>query len=214
MKTVDARTLNWNRHGGLLPAIVQHWRSGEVLMLGWMSPQSLELTQRTARVTFWSRSKRRLWMKGETSGHVLETKAIHGDCDADAVLITAKPRGPTCHLGARSCFGDDSAPPLAFLDGLDALIAQRHAARPAGSYVAGLFDAGVQRIAQKLGEEGVETALAAVSQDDDALLDEAADLLFHLLVLLRARGLSLQDAAARLARRRAQSEDSPFRGGE
>lgn len=201
MKTVEVQTLDWSKHGGLLQAVVQHWRSGEVLMLGWMNPQALELTQRTGRVTFWSRSKRRLWMKGETSGHVLETKAIHADCDADALLIAAQPRGPTCHLGTRSCFGDDALLPLAFLSELDALIARRQAERPAGSYVTGLFDAGVQRMAQKVGEEGVEAVLAAVSQDDGLLLDEAADLLFHLLVLLRARGLSLNDVARVLRQR-------------
>lgn len=201
MNDIDAGTLDWGRSDGLLPAIVQHWRSGEVLMLGWMNCQALAQTQASDRVTFWSRSKRRLWMKGESSGHVLEVKSIRADCDADTLLIAAEPRGPTCHLGTASCFGDDAGPPLAFLAQLDALIAQRCAERPLGSYTARLLEGGLRRIAQKVGEEGVETALAAVAQDDSALLDEAADLLFHLMVLLQARGLSLDEVAARLCER-------------
>lgn len=201
MNTFDANALDWAKGGGLLPAIAQHWQSGEVLMLGYMNAEALAQTQASGRVVFFSRSKQRLWTKGESSGHVLELKSIRADCDADTLLIAAAPQGPTCHLGTTSCFGSDARPPMAFLADLDALIAQRHAQRPAGSYTTELFDSGVQRIAQKVGEEGVETALAAVGQGDDALLGEAADLLFHLMVLLRARGLSLADVAARLAER-------------
>ncbi len=194
---------DWAKGNGLLPAIVQHWLSGEVLMLGYMNADALVQTQADGRVTFYSRSKQRLWMKGEGSGHVLALKSIRLDCDADTLLIQAEPHGPTCHTGTSSCFGDsaDVRPPLGFLAELDALVAQRHVERPTGSYTTKLFDDGIRRIAQKVGEEGVETALAAVVQDDEALLGEAADLLFHLVVVLRARGLSLADAIAVLADR-------------
>lgn len=183
--------LDWAKGGGLLPAIVQHWRTGAVLMLGYMNREALAATRASGCVTFWSRSKRRLWQKGETSGHVLRVESIRADCDRDTLLIAAAPNGPTCHLGTASCFGAGSAPPLAFLAELDALVARRAAERPAGSYTVRLLDAGVRRIAQKVGEEGVETALAAVAQGDTELLGEAADLIYHLTVLLRARGLSL-----------------------
>lgn len=200
---IDPSRLDWAKGEGLLPAIVQHWRSGEVLMLGYMDAAALQATQASGKVTFYSRSKQRLWTKGESSGHVLAVKAISIDCDADTLLVQAQPHGPTCHNGTRSCFGEDARPPLGFLAELDQLIAQRHAERPAGSYTTGLFEGGIRRMAQKVGEEGVETALAAVAQDDDELLGEAADLIFHLDVVLRARGLGLAEVSALLARRHA-----------
>jgi phosphoribosyl-ATP pyrophosphohydrolase/phosphoribosyl-AMP cyclohydrolase len=201
----DVGRLDWAKGDGLLPAIVQHWQSGEVLMLGYMNAEALAQTQASGRVTFYSRSKRRLWTKGESSGHVLVLKSIRVDCDADTLLVQAAPHGPTCHTGSSSCFGEsaDVRPPLGFLAELDALVAQRHAERPEGSYTTRLFDGGIRRIAQKVGEEGVETALAAVAQDDAELLGEAADLIFHLTVALRARGLSLADVAVLLAARHA-----------
>ena len=199
----DLSRLDWPKGGGLLPAIVQHWLTGEVLMLGYMNAEALAATQASGKVTFWSRSKQRLWMKGESSGHVLALKSIRVDCDADTLLVQAEPHGPTCHLGTSSCFGENVRPPLGFLAELDALVTQRHAERPEGSYTTRLFDGGVRRIAQKVGEEGVETALAAVAQGGEELLGEAADLVFHLTVLLRARGLSLADAVAVLAKRHA-----------
>ncbi|GAB3785502.1 bifunctional phosphoribosyl-AMP cyclohydrolase/phosphoribosyl-ATP diphosphatase HisIE [Dyella agri] len=199
----DLSRLDWPKGDGLLPVVVQHWLTGEVLMLGYMNAEALAATQATGKVTFWSRSKQRLWMKGESSGHVLALKSIRIDCDADTLLVQAEPHGPTCHLGTSSCFGEDMRPPLGFLAELDALVAQRHAERPQGSYTTKLFEAGTRRIAQKVGEEGVESALAAVAQGDEALLGEAADLVFHLTVLLRARGLSLADAVAVLAKRHA-----------
>lgn len=201
--TTDTSRLDWSKGEGLLPAIVQHWLSGEVLMLGYMNAEALAETQRSGHVTFYSRSKQRLWTKGEVSGHVLDLKSIRIDCDADTLLIQADPHGPTCHEGTSSCFGngDDVRPPLGFLAELDALVAQRHADRPEGSYTTKLFDGGIRRIAQKVGEEGVETALAAVAQGDQELLGEAADLLFHLTVALRARGLSLADVAKVLVAR-------------
>lgn len=200
-KPIDSSSLDWNKGEGLLPAIVQHAQTGEVLMLGYMNAEALDATQRTGHVTFFSRSKQRLWTKGESSGHVLALQSIRVDCDADTLLVQALPHGPTCHTGTSSCFGDAVRPPLGFLAELDALVAQRHAERPEGSYTTRLFESGVRRIAQKVGEEGVETALAGVAQGDEELLGEAADLLFHLSVLLRARGLSLTDVAALLAQR-------------
>lgn len=193
--------LDWAKGGGLLPAIVQHCATGEVLMLGYMNADALAETRASGFVTFWSRSKQRLWKKGETSGHVLAVKFIHADCDRDALLVRALPHGPTCHLGTSSCFGDAVVQSVAFFGELDELIGRRQAERPQGSYTTALFEAGIRRIAQKVGEEGVETALAGVVQDDEALLGEAADLVYHLAVLLRARGLSLVDVAAVLARR-------------
>ena len=145
-------------------------------------------------VTFFSRSKQRLWTKGESSGHVLELASVEADCDNDTLLILAQPRGPTCHLQRASCF---PSAPSAFLSELDTLVAQRECERPADSYTTRLFEAGVRRIAQKVGEEGVETALAAVAQDESALLGESADLLYHLTVLLHSRGLALADATSR-----------------
>jgi phosphoribosyl-AMP cyclohydrolase / phosphoribosyl-ATP pyrophosphohydrolase len=199
----DLAGLDWAKGDGLLPVIVQHWLTGEVLMLGYMNAEALAKTQATEQVTFFSRSKQRLWTKGESSGHVLALKSLRVDCDADTLLVRAEPHGPTCHKGTSSCFGDEVQPPLGFLAELDALVAQRYIDRPTGSYTTHLFEGGIRRMAQKVGEEGVETALAAVAQDDDALLGEAADLIYHLLVTLRARGLGLSDVAALLAKRHA-----------
>ncbi|MGC1547297.1 MAG: bifunctional phosphoribosyl-AMP cyclohydrolase/phosphoribosyl-ATP diphosphatase HisIE [Rhodanobacter sp.] len=200
--------LDWAKGDGLLPVIVQHWQSGEVLMLGYMNAEALAETQRSGHVTFYSRSKQRLWTKGESSGHVLALKSVRIDCDADTLLVQADPHGPTCHLGTSSCFGDAMRPPVGFLAELDALVAQRDVERPAGSYTTSLFEGGIRRMAQKVGEEGVETALAAVAQDDAELLGEAADLIFHLTVVLRARGLSLADVVALLASRHAARKAS------
>lgn len=191
-----ADTLDWSKGDGLLPAIVQHWRDGRVLMLGYMNREALTQTLETGQVGFWSRSKQRPWTKGETSGNTLACKAVHADCDADTLLVLADPAGPTCHLGSDTCFGDAAQPAVAFLARLDELVARRERERPENSYTTRLFQDGVRRIAQKVGEEGVETALAGVAQGDAELLGESADLLYHLLVLLRARGLSLADVVA------------------
>ena len=204
MTVIELDKLDWSKGDGLLPAVVQHWCSGAVLMLGYMDRAALEQTLQSGKVTFFSRSKQRLWIKGETSGHMLLLKALHADCDADTILVLADPQGPTCHLGNASCFGDAATPELAFLAELDALVAQRERERPAGSYTTTLFEGGARRIAQKVGEEGVETALAAVVEDDVALAGEAADLLFHLLVLLHSRGLGLQSVIAVLRARHAR----------
>ena len=204
-RTCDATgligSLDWDKQDGLIPAVVQDASTLRVLMLGYMDRAAVQATCDSGHVTFFSRSKQRLWTKGESSGHFLDLVSIEADCDADTLLVLAGPHGPTCHLGRTSCF---PAAPGSFLAELDALVAQRERDRPAGSYTTRLFEGGLRRIAQKVGEEGVETALAAVAQDDDALLGEAADLLFHLQVLLRARGRSLDDAVAVLADRHAR----------
>ena len=196
--------LDWGKGDGLLPAIVQHWRSGEVLMLGYMNRESLAETRASGKVTFFSRSKQRMWTKGESSGNHLLLKSLHVDCDVDTILVRADPVGPTCHRGTPTCFADAPELPLAFLGDLDALVAQRHTERPEGSYTTRLFDSGTTKIAQKVGEEGVETALAGVVQSDAELLGESADLVFHLLVLLRARGLGLADVVRVLETRHSQ----------
>ncbi len=195
---LDIASLDFAKQGGLLPAIVQDAANGRVLMLGYMDAAAVQATLDTGLVTFFSRSKGRAWTKGETSGDVLRLVSIEADCDADTLLVQAHPAGPTCHLKRESCF---PSAPADFLAELDALVRRREAERPAGSYTTKLFESGVRRIAQKVGEEGVESALAAVAQDEPALLGEAADLLYHLIVLLRARGLSLADAVAVLRQR-------------
>jgi phosphoribosyl-ATP pyrophosphohydrolase/phosphoribosyl-AMP cyclohydrolase len=186
--------LDWDKMQGLIPAVVQHAGSGAVLMLGYMNAEALAATQAQGRVTFFSRSKGRLWTKGESSGHFLLVKDIAADCDRDSLLILAEPTGPVCHLGSATCFGDarrSRAEQLAFLAELESVLASRVSERPPGSYTTSLLDEGMRRIAQKVGEEAVELALAAVTQADQEILGEAADLLFHTLVLLKAKGLSL-----------------------
>lgn len=200
--TFDPARLHWDKGDGLLPVVVQDASNLRVLMLGYMDRAALDATLASRRVTFFSRSKQRLWTKGESSGHVLELVSVDADCDNDTLLVLAHPQGPTCHLQRPSCF---PSAPSAFLSDLDALVEQRERERPAGSYTTRLFESGIRRIAQKVGEEGVETALAAVAQDETALLGESADLLYHLTVLLRARGLSLVDAIEVLRARHASS---------
>lgn len=196
----DPSTLDWEKQSGLLPAIVQDARTRKVLMLGYMSREALQATLDRGEVTFYSRSKQRLWTKGESSGHTLRLVGIETDCDRDTLLVQALPQGPTCHLGRDSCFPQAPGDGLAELE---AVVAQRYRERPVGSYTTRLFEAGMKRIAQKVGEEGLEVALAAVVEDDAALLGEAADLLYHLTVLLRARGLGMADVERTLATRRA-----------
>ncbi|SIQ98097.1 bifunctional phosphoribosyl-AMP cyclohydrolase/phosphoribosyl-ATP diphosphatase HisIE [Solilutibacter tolerans] len=196
---IDIDRLDWRKQGGLIPAIVQDATTLQVLMMGWMSRESLAITLHDGRVTFYSRTRNRLWTKGETSGNTLQLVNIEVDCDADTLLVQANPNGPTCHLGRASCFPAAPANVLAELDGV---ITARERDRPDGSYTTRLFQSGVRGIAQKVGEEGVEVALAAVAQDDKSVLDESADLLFHLLVLLRSRGMSIQDVLSVLADRR------------
>ncbi len=198
MSPEQVGALAWDKQGGLLPAIVQDARTLRVLMLGYMDRDALAATLREGRVTFFSRSRQRLWTKGEQSGHVLQLASIEPDCDGDTLLVRANPHGPTCHLGRASCFEHASGSVLA---DLDSVIEAREHGRPEGSYTTRLFAEGVRKIAQKVGEEGVETALAGVAEDDAALLGEAADLAYHLLVLLRARGLGLADLETTLRNR-------------
>lgn len=203
----DVDSLDFGKGGGILPAIIQHAETGAVLMLGYMSREALCETLSRRRVVFFSRSRQRLWEKGETSGHTLELIAVRTDCDRDALLVTALPRGPVCHLDTATCFGDDS--PLAcnrvaFLAALEGVIAQRIADRPEGSYTARLYAEGPRRMAQKVGEEGLEVALAAVAQSERELIAESADLLYHLLLLLASRGLRLEHVVAELESRHAQ----------
>jgi phosphoribosyl-ATP pyrophosphohydrolase/phosphoribosyl-AMP cyclohydrolase len=192
--------VDWDKGGGLVPVIVQHAHDGRVLMLGYADREALAATLASGQVHFHSRSRGRLWKKGETSGHVLNLVSLALDCDADSVLCQALPAGPTCHTGTASCFdGEGDAHP--WLNRLEALIESRRGADPETSYVAGLFARGTKRQAQKVGEEGLETALAAVAGDRDELRAEAADLVFHLLVLLRSGDLTLADVVGELARR-------------
>jgi len=199
------KTLDWNKGDGLLPAIVQDAGSGAVLMLGYMNREALAATLASGDVTFWSRSKGRLWTKGESSGHFLKLKEIAADCDGDTLLITAQALGPACHKGTPTCWGESppqtSAQQFSFLGFLEQLIAQRIATRPPGSYTVKLLDQGMRRIAQKVGEEGLELALAGVAQSDPEIIGEAADLLYHTLLLLKAKGLSLSQVIVELERR-------------
>ena len=205
-------TLEWEKMHGLIPAIVQDAASGAVLMLGYMTREALAATENTGRVTFWSRSKSRLWTKGESSGHFLEVRSISADCDRDALLILAQPAGPACHLGTATCWGEDAPQSLAqregFLGKLEQIVGERLAASPEGSYTAKLAAQGINRVAQKVGEEGLELALAAVVQSDENIVGEAADLLYHTLVLLKVKGLSLAQVTAELAARHGQRQNS------
>jgi len=204
LTSTDVDQIDFSKGDGLVPAIVQDATSGAVLMLGYMNREALKETFARKRVVFFSRSKQRLWEKGETSGHTLDLEAVRADCDADTLLVTARPRGPACHLGLETCFGDEpvtQAERLAFLGELEKIIEQRLAQQPEGSYTARLFAQGPKRVAQKVGEEGVELALAGVAESDDKVIGEAADLLFHVLVLLRSRGLPLERVVRELERR-------------
>jgi phosphoribosyl-ATP pyrophosphohydrolase/phosphoribosyl-AMP cyclohydrolase len=196
----DASKIDWAKSDGLVPAVVQDVRSLRVLMLGYMNEEALQKTLASDLVTFYSRTKQRLWQKGETSGHVLCLKDIKLDCDQDTLLILAEPEGPTCHLGTQTCWGDDKTPSLATLTDLAATIKDRRKNPEAGSYTAKLFAEGIPRIAQKVGEEGVEVALAAAG-GGERLASEAADLVYHLSVLLEASDLGWNNVMKILAER-------------
>lgn len=203
----DIKTLDWEKTGGLIPVVVQDACSGQVLMLGYMNPEALEKTLETKKVTFWSRTKQRLWTKGETSGHWLNLVDIGTDCDSDALLVLVNPEGPTCHRGTKSCFSPVEHK-LNFLRELEVLLESRRTADPATSYTASLYARGTKRIAQKVGEEGVETALAATVHDKEELKNEAADLVYHLLVLLADADLELADVIDILRARHASREQA------
>ena len=187
---------------GLLPAIIQDVRTKTVLMLGYMNAAALEKTQATGQVTFYSRSKQRLWTKGEESGNFLKLVDIKADCDQDTLLIQAVPQGPTCHNGTDTCWGEENKASYGFLTELENTIAQRKTADEDNSYVASLFRKGINKIAQKVGEEAVETVIESMDNDDDLFLYESADLLFHYLILLQAKGYQLSDIVRALEERK------------
>ncbi|WP_215403191.1 bifunctional phosphoribosyl-AMP cyclohydrolase/phosphoribosyl-ATP diphosphatase HisIE [Vibrio gigantis] len=195
--------INWEKVDGLVPAIVQDYQSSQVLMMGYMNPAALEKTGETGNVTFFSRTKERLWTKGETSGNVLQLQNIALDCDNDTLLVKANPIGPTCHTGTTTCWDGDKQEEsqMVWLHQLEQLLAARKDADPESSYTASLYARGTKRISQKVGEEGVEVALAATSGDKAELVCESADLIYHLIVLLQDQGLSMNDVVNKLKER-------------
>lgn len=210
----DAADLRFGADG-LMPAIVQHAATGEVLMLAYMNAEALRLTLEAGEAVFWSRSRARMWRKGETSGNVLQVREVLADCDADTLLVLARPAGPVCHTGTATCFGEGpvaGAGRLAFLAELEDVVAERIARGGEASYTARLYASGLRRMAQKVGEEGLEVSLAAVAEDDAELVGEAADLLFHLVLLLKARGLDLGRAVAELQLRHERQTSSSGAG--
>ena len=198
---IDTTSINWEKGSGLVPAIVQDAKTEQVLMLGYMNEVSLAKTQETGLVTFYSRSRQELWTKGETSGNTLKLQSIIVDCDNDTLLVRTIPTGPTCHEGTISCFGDQGPEGLGFLAYLENLIEDRKTANVDSSYTAQLLQGPLRRAAQKVGEEGVETALAAVAETEDELTSEAADLVYHLLVLLAAKDVKFKAVIAELKSR-------------
>ena len=200
----DIGLLAWDKMGGLLPAVVQDAGTSRALMVGYMNAEALAATLKDEFVTFFSRSKQRLWQKGETSGNRLRFRGAFEDCDADALLILAEPEGPTCHLGKTSCFEAETSGP-AWLADLSDIISDRAQSGDGSSYTRQLLDAGPQRIGQKIGEEGVEVALAAVSRDAEGCAEEVADLLYHVAVLMEARSFGWEDVVAVLKQRHAKA---------
>lgn len=193
MSNVAVESLDWAKMEGIIPAIIQHAENGQVLMLGYMSQESLIATVTTGQLTLYSRSRQRLWRKGETSGNTMAVQHLSADCDNDSLLIQVIPKGPACHLGYKTCYQPSFHNKLGFIDTLIEIINERAQQQDADSYTVKLLNAGVNRCAQKVGEEGVETAIAAVSGNMDELVNESADLLFHLLVLLKSCELSFYE---------------------
>ncbi|EGR0049901.1 bifunctional phosphoribosyl-AMP cyclohydrolase/phosphoribosyl-ATP diphosphatase HisIE [Vibrio vulnificus] len=198
-----AERINWEKVDGLVPAIVQDFQSSQVLMMGYMNQDALAKTGETGQVTFFSRTKERLWTKGETSGNVLQLVNMSLDCDNDTLLVKVNPIGPTCHTGTTTCWDGDpqEESQMVWLHQLEQLLAARKSADPDSSYTASLYARGTKRISQKVGEEGVEVALAATSGDKAELVCESADLIYHLLVLLQDQGLSMNDVINKLKER-------------
>ena len=203
LSPADLESLAWEKMDGLLPVVVQDSATLQLLMLGYMNREALDATIASGRVTFWSRSRRALWTKGETSGNGLRLSAIHADCDSDALLVLADPEGPTCHLGTASCFAGAETPGPGWLSDLSRIVAERARARAGGeaSYTRRLLDEGPARIAQKVGEEGVEVALAGVASPSAKVAEEIADLLYHVAVLMEARGLGWEEIVSILQAR-------------
>ncbi|MDO6678976.1 MULTISPECIES: bifunctional phosphoribosyl-AMP cyclohydrolase/phosphoribosyl-ATP diphosphatase HisIE [unclassified Shewanella] len=202
--TFDGSKLDWEKQQNLIPAVVQNHLTGKVLMLGYMDPAALAKTLETGKVTFFSRSKQRLWTKGETSGNTLDLVAIDQDCDKDSLLVQVIPNGPTCHTGTESCWEDGNA--HSFIDNLTNVIISRKGQSAESSYTASLFERGTKRIAQKVGEEGLETALAAATNDKEELINEASDLMYHLIVLLEDQKLSMAQVNQNLMLRHLNSK--------
>lgn len=197
----DLGGLAWEKMGGLIPALVQDEDSGAMLMVGYMDRAALSATLSSGFATFFSRSRQQLWRKGETSGNLLAVSAVHADCDDDTLLVLATPHGPTCHLGTDSCFGDEAPDGPFWLGELARIVRRRAASGDEASYTRQLLDAGLPAIAQKIGEEGVEVALAAITRDEAGCAEEMADLLYHLCVLMEARGMSWADVISVLRQR-------------
>ena len=195
-------TIDFEKMGGLVPAIIQDAVTRKVLMLGFMNEEAYQKTLDTKHVTFWSRSRNTLWTKGETSGNFLNLVDIKIDCDNDTLLVQANPDGPTCHTGTDTCWGEENdANPLLFLSELQDFINKRKEEMPEGSYTTSLFNKGINKIAQKVGEEALETVIEATNGTNDHLVYEASDLLYHLLVMLTEKGLRIEDVAAELQKR-------------
>ena len=193
--------IDFKKGNGLVPAVIQDYESKQVLMLGYMNEEAYKATQSSGYVTFFSRSKNRLWVKGETSGNFLQVKSMDVDCDNDTLLIMAVPSGPVCHTGSFSCFGVSSAPKKLFFQELEDVISLRATASAESSYTRRLLDEGLDRVIQKVGEESVELVVAAKNEDDTAFVGEAADLIFHLLVLLHKKNVTLQQISQVLEQR-------------
>ena len=193
--------INFEKMGGLVPAIIQDKVTRKVLMLGFMNKEAYDKTVETGKVTFWSRTRNCLWTKGETSGNFLNVKEILVDCDQDTLLIKAKPEGPVCHTGADTCWNEQNSVDLNFLSYLQDFIDRRFKEMPEGSYTTSLFKSGVNRMAQKVGEEAVETVIEATNGTDDRLIYEASDLIYHLIVLLTSKGHRIEELAAELVKR-------------
>ena len=196
-------TLDFNKMDGLVPAIIQDDKTQKVLMLGFMNEEAYDKTQKTGKVTFWSRTKNALWTKGETSGNYLNVVSIKADCDNDTLLIKVNPDGPVCHTGTDTCWGEENDNPMAFLSELQRFIEKRHEEMPEGSYTTSLFQSGVGRMAQKVGEEAVESVIEAMAGNDERLIYEASDMIYHLMVLLTSKGLKIEDLAVELQKRHA-----------
>ena len=193
--------LDFNKMNGLVPAIIQDAETAKVLMLGYMNQEAYDKTIKTGLVTFYSRTRQRLWTKGEESGNFLDVVSIKEDCDQDTLLIQVHPRGPVCHTGTDTCWGEVNSEPVMFLKELQQFIQKRHEEMPEGSYTTSLFQSGINKMAQKVGEEPVETLIEATNGTNERLIYEGSDLLYHLIVMLTAKGLSIEDLARELEER-------------